>query len=237
MQFLFDHIISIMVSGVVLLIFVYIQMRGSSAATEATINHMVYSEALQLNEFLERDLENMLTSVQTQLAIDGGNYTGASSFACSLSTSGGYTTSLTFPTIAHADSSITFVGDPNDAEAVEVTYQLVATMDSIAIPVGNVMQNVALFELRRIIDGKITAISQPYITAFEAQFGSRGSNIFVPASALPTATENCSADLSKVRFEFQLAAEGVGFVTNDQRSTSQQNIVRFGSTVTLSNWE
>ncbi|MEM8484160.1 MAG: hypothetical protein AAF564_01365 [Bacteroidota bacterium] len=237
MQFLFDHIISIMVSGVVLLIFVYIQMRGSSAATEATINHMVYSEALQLNEFLERDLENMLTQIQTQLAIDGGNYTGSASFVCQLSTAGGYTTTLTFPTIAHADSSITFVGDPNDAEAVEVTYQLVATMDSIAIPVGNVIQNVPLFELRREVGGKIIGISLPYVTAFEVQFGAKGSNTFLPASALPTATTACSADLSKVRFEFQLAAEGIGFVTNDQRSTSQQNLVRFGSTVTLSNWE
>lgn len=207
------------------------------SATEQTINYMVVSEVFLINQLLEQDLENLLTQPQTQFAIDNGNYSGTSgTFTCNLNTSNNRAVSMTFPTIAFPDSTMN-AGDPNDTDVIEVTYNLVATGDSVDIPVSNVIQRRPSFSLFRIVDGDTTSSSKPYITSFRVQFVRSGSNIFEPVDTVSPTVTNCGTDLSKVRFEFSLAAEGVEFIAQDQRSTSRHNMSQFGATVNLTNWE
>lgn len=237
MQAIFDNLISILISSVVLFIFVFLQFRGTMSATEQTINYMVVSEAFNINRLLERDIENMLTEAQTNFSLNAGNFTSSSAtFTCNLNTVNDLAVNFTFPTIEFPDSTMNAV-DPNNTKAIEVTYSLSAAGDSAMIPVNNVMQSVPLFELVRLVDGDTTASSQPYITDFLVQFVRQGSSDLEPVDTVtPTATF-CNDNLAKVRFEFSLATEGVGFITPDQQSTSRQNQSRFGTTVNLTNWE
>ncbi len=235
MQIILDHLASIFISAAILLIVVFIQLRGSLGAAESTINYMVYSEALQVNQLLERDLENMLTEDQTLNAV---SFTGGSgTFACSLYTREGRAYSLTFPTIADPDNSIDTIGDPNTAAAIEVNYVLDPTGDSVAVDLGNVTQLVPLFTLNRYVGTSLTASSMPYVTNFEVRFGNQGSTSFIPTDMVTETTTQCGANMTKVRFDFKLIADGIEFVSRDQRSTGRLNISRFGSTISLSNWE
>ena len=240
MQIILDHLASIFITGAILLIIVFIQLRGSLGAAESTINHMVYSEALNINELLERDLENMLTAAQIDSASSFVGGTGV--FACSLITGQGRAQQLTFPTVADPDNSINASGNPNTMAAVEVTYLLEATGDSAIVPVGSTEQLMPLFILNRYVGTNVTASSLPFLTNFDVRFGYQGDTNFIPADLAINATTQCGNNLTgpfltKVRFDFKLVAEGLEFVARNQRSTSQLNISRFGSTVSLSNWE
>lgn len=237
MQIILDHLASIFVSAAILLIIVFIQMRGTLGAAESTINHMVYSESINVNRMLERDLENMLNAVQVDSAstITGG--TGA----CNLITGGGRVQSFTFPTVADPDNSINATGNPSTMAAIEVRYTLEASGDSALVPTGGVDQWLPLFTLQRYVGTSLTASSLPYVTNFDVRLGFQDST-FVPSTLVPNTTTPCGTaaagtGLTKVRYDFKLVANGLDFVSRNQRSTSQLNITRFGSTVNLSNWE
>lgn len=237
MQAIFDHINSIIISSVVLLIFIFLQFRNTMNASEQTINYMVLSEVYLMNQMLEKDLENMLTAAQTNQAIAANQYRGASgAFTCELTVSDNQVSELTFPSLnLHVDSSMSAL-NPMELEAHEIEYRLTATGDSTNIPVQNVTQRVPLYRLDRVINDTLTANSLPYITSFSVQFIDRTTNTPTPANNSVNGTTACALDLSRVRFEFSLASEGVEFITQDQRSTSRHNMSRFGSTVSLSNW-
>lgn len=236
MQIILDNLASIFIAGAILLIVVFIQLRGSLGAAESTINYMVYSEALNINTLLERDLENMLTP--EQIADDVSSFIGGTGiFACSLDTGNGRADTLTFPTVADPDATMNTAGNPGNTAAIQVRYVLEATGDSADVPVGNTTQLRPLFVLNRYVGANLTASSLPYITNFEVRLGNKGALDFMPADLTPQIKTICSTDLAKVRFDFKLVGENIEFVSRDQRSTSQLNISRFGATVDLANWE
>lgn len=233
-----DHLAALIISSTVLLIFIIIQMSGTQATTEATINHIVYTEAIDLARNLERDLENMLSPAQTASAItDGRLFPAVGTFTCQITTdstaAGDLTTSFTFPTVADADSSITSTVNPLAAQALQVVYNLNPTGDSLDINIGNAIQRVPLHELQRLVNGAVTGQSKAYMTQFVIEMASRGNVGF----ARIIGTTPCPAALRKIRFEYKLAAAPAEFITADQRSTSRHNVSRYGSTVNLANWE
>ncbi len=230
MQFIFDHMGSFFAMTGVMLIFAMIQIRGTQTASEAVINHMVYSDMVEFGEFLQGDLSNMRTEAQTDDAISAGNFTGGSAYECSITKVGDVTTVLTFPTLADPHAGYAS-STPGDAEIMLVSYVLTDAGETITIPKGNTEETVDLYTIERIVDTKSTGASNKFVTHFLVEFLNKGGTDF------NSDTANCSTDLSKVRFELKFATEGIEFVTKDQRSTSQTNVTRFGSTVDLPNME
>ena len=227
MHVILDHLAAVIISSVILLVLALVQVRGTQTNTEATMNHIAYSEALNINDFLERDLENMLTTDQVTAAIAAGKMIGAVGWSCQLTNpTGVLTQSFTFPTL-NPDSVL----NPTDPSAIQVTYTLNATGDSAFVPVNGALVFSPLFQIRRIVDGTITGASMGVVTNFLIEAASRG----VPG--FPTAAGTCPASMSKVRFEYKLAVEPVEFTTTDQRNTNQLNVSRFGATVSLTNWD
>ncbi len=235
MQILLDNLASIFIAAAILLIIVYVQLRGSLGAAESTINYMVYSEALNINTLLERDIENMLKAAQIA---EASSFTGGSgAYACSLYVFNNQARILTFPTIANPDSTMNAAGNPGNTDAIQVSYVLETTGDSARVLVGNVMQFVPLFAINRMVGTDTTARSLPYVTNFEVRFGNKGDLDFFPSSLSDTTNTLCSADMAKVRYDFKLVGDDIEFVSRDQRSTGQMNVSRFGATVDLANFE
>ncbi len=230
MQFIFDHMASFFALTGVLLIFGLIQIRGTQSASDAVINHMVYSEIVGFSEYLQIDLINMRTQTQVDNAIAAGNFTGGAAYQCSITKSTDVTTSFTFPTMGDPLSGYA-AANPDDSEIILVNYILTDTGKTITIPSGSSYETVILYKIERIVDGKNTGESNEYVTHFLVEFLNKGSGNFSSNSAA------CSTDLSKVRFELKFATEGIEYATKDQKNTSQTNISRFGSTVDLPNME
>lgn len=237
MHIILDHLAAVLISSVVLLIFVLIQLRGTQTTTEATVNHIVYTEATDVSKNLIRDIENMLTSGQTSAAMNDGRLLGSTGvFTCQITTVaspvGPLTTSFTFPTVANADSSFSAGSDPLTAQAVQVVYNLVATGDSIDITIANLPQRVPMHQLQRVVAGVVTGASKGFMTQFIVETARKD----VAGYARTIGTAPCPVSMTNMRFEYKLATGGVEFITSDQRSTNQHNISRFGITVSLSNW-
>ena len=227
MHVILDHLAAVIISSVILLVLALVQVRGTQSNTEATMNHIVYSEALNINEFLERDIENMLTVDQTNAAIAAGKMIGAGAWSCQITNAtGNLTQAFTFPTL-NPDSTL----DPTDPSAIQVTYTLTATGDSALVPINGTLVNSPLFRLRRMINTDVTGLSMGIVSHFLVEAANRG----VPG--YPTISGACPANMSKVRFEYKLAADPVEFATTNQRNTNQLNVSRFGSTVSLTNWD
>ncbi len=239
MHVLIDHLAAMLIGSTVLLIFIVIQLRGSQAATEATVNHIVYREAVDLSMNLERDLENMLSPAQTANAISSGRlFPAVGAFTCQITTvnspAGDLTTSFTFPTVADADSSVTSTVDPLTAQALQVVYNLTPTADSIDINIGNAIQRVPLHELERLVNSVVTGKSKGFMSQFVVETALRDS---VGYTRTIGTNVPCPPTMTKIRFEYKPATDGVEFVTAHQRSTSRHNVSRLGLTVNLSNWE
>ena len=226
---LFDQLTGIIVAGAVLLIFAFIQFKGWQSSTEATIYNMVYSDALDLSGIIQTDLENMRTEAQTNEAHSRGNLTGGTVFTCEVTTTGGTTTSFTFPTLVDPDNAYS-LADPQDAEVALVTYQLVDTGNTMLLTEGHSTSTVPLYRLDRMIDGKNTGGSQGNMTYFLIELSSS-------AGGFSSGSGICPTDLDNVRFEFKIATNSLGESPDGQVSTSQVNISRFGTTVILANWE
>ncbi len=230
MQFIFDHMAAFFAMTGVMLIFGLIQIRGTQSASEAVVNHMVYSEIVGFAEYLQIDLSNMRTQAQTDEAIAAGNFTGGVAYECGITKVGDVTTVLTFPTLSDPyndyDSST-----PEEAKAELVKYVLTDTGETITIPKGNTEETVTLYTIDRMVDDKSTGISGKFVTHFLVEFLSKG------AADFSSDTAPCSNQLRKVRFELKFATEKIEFVTKDQLSTNQTNVTRFGSTVNLPNMQ
>lgn len=230
MQAILDNITAVIVSGSIMMIFAFLQIRGTQTASEATINHMVYAELMQTSYYLKTEIENMRTEAQTDEAINRSKLSGGSAYACQIQTSGGLTTSFTFPTLKDPAAAYK-LADPDDAEVQLVTYQLTDTGKTLDVPEGQSSSTRTLYSLDRMVDGVNTGGSKNYVTHFLVELSSKGSSNFSSNSG------TCPSDMSKVRFEFKLATEGIEMVAHDQQSTSQTNVSRYGATVDLQNWE
>ena len=230
MNALFDHLTGLIVAGAVLLIYAFIQFRGWQSASEATIHNTVYTNALSVSRVIQTDIENLRTEDQTNEAHARGNLTGGTSFSCQLTTAGGLTTSFTFPTLGEPGTDYT-LADPADARVALVTYSLVDTGNVMKLREGSGTNTVPIYRLDRLIDGQYTGGSQSNITHFMVELSAKGSSTF------SSSTGTCPTELEKVRFELKLATEGLGAGPDGQENNSQINISRFGTTVTLENWE
>jgi len=226
----FDQLIGIIVAGAVLLIYAFIQFKGWQSSSEATMYNMVYSDALELSEIVETDVENMRTEEQTTEAESRGNLVGGTIFECQLTTSGGVTTEFKFPTLSDPDNAYT-LSDPDDASVSIVTYELIDTGNTMVLTEGQSTSTIPLYRLDRTINGNYAGGSQGNITHFLVELSQKGSDSFSSNSG------PCPTELDNVRFEFKIATNSLGQSPDGQSSTSQVNISRFGTTVILANWE
>lgn len=229
MYVLFDHLTALIAASAVLLIFVVLQFRGWQSASDAAVNHMMYSELLGIKQYLQTDVENIRSESQTDTAIDRGTFTGGA-YSCQITTSGGVTTTFTFPTLADPDGDYD-LADPEDAQVTLITYQLVDTGSKIQLPQGDSYSTVPVYRLNRVIDGVVTGGSRANITHFLVELSSRGSTTFSSSSG------PCPANLEKVRFEFKIATDYNTTAADGQNTSNPINISRYGTTVTLANWE
>lgn len=230
MQIIFDHIASVLVASVVLMIFAMLQLRGSQTLSETSIHQIVYSDAQAAGSMIQRDLENMRTEEQTTEALVRGVLTGGGAYVCTMTASGDTTLTLTFPTLADPEG-VTALGDPMDAPVQIVSYILESVGDSVAVDKGSAIDQYARYRLNRIVGGAFTGGTKGNVVHFSVGLAARGSNVFNAGGG------NCPANLAKIRFELKTAIDGVTRVTADQRSTSQLNLSRFATTVDLTNWE
>ena len=236
MHIFLDHINALLVSAVLVTIFVLLQVRGTQSNTEAAVNHMVRSETLDIAEMLERDLLNMRTIQQTTVAAAGGLLNGGTAFSCTTAVSVGVpsdtTTILQFPTLLDPQSAAG-LPNPDLAEVLIVSYQLIRESgQSISRYVGPDTLVHPLYRLERQVGGIARGWSQSTITYFNVEFGRR-SGVFTPATSAVCPT----GDMNKVRFQIQMARDGVEDVANDQRNRNQLNFSRYGATVDLINWD
>ena len=225
MNIFIDHLAAMIIASVALLIIVLVQVRGTQTSADSLINYQVFEEIMNVREYLQRDLENMLTEVQTQAAIDESRYRGSGALLCSGTDSSGHTISFSFPTLNNPDSTNGLV--------IEVTYDLIKTGNNVQFLSQGVTQTLPIFRLERLVNGVFSGSTTDVITAFRLETLQRGAGFtnFTPING------GCPSDLAKVRFEYKIAANGLDFSAGDQRSTSQTNISRFGATVHLSNWD
>ena len=233
MQFFLDHLASILIASGVLLIIVFVQIRGTQSAAESVVNNAMYGDVVNMASYLQRDLENMLTDTQAADAQTSGNYThpgGVVLCTSTDSTTGGthsatHTTSFRFPTLN--------LSTPAPDDVVEVEYDLVNTGKSIKLPTQDSTQTIPIFRLNRMENGNYAGSSDDVMTSFRVESLELGESYtdFSPLSG------TCTTNLRKIRFEFKMAQTGVDLQAGDQSSTSQTNISRFGATVHLSNWD
>ena len=237
MHILLDHISAVLVSSVLVVILLLLQIRGTQSNAEVTVNHMVRSETLEIVEILERDLLNMRTQVQTDAAQSAGKLSGGISFRCSTAVGtasvGADTTKVfEFPTLLDPQIAAG-LADPDSAEVAIVSYRLIREPGlSVSRLMGSGTVNHPIYRLERLVSGATTGLSQSTVTFFNIEFGLRDGS-FQPATS-----SNCPiGNMSRVRFQIQMARNGVEDIAADQRARSQTNFSRFGGTVDLINWD
>ena len=237
MHIFLDHISAVLVSAVMVTIFVLLQVRGTQSNADATINQIVRSETLDIADMLERDLFNMRTAAQTDVAETGGKLTGGIAFACSTTVSNAATgqdttTVFTFPTLSNPQVAAGLI-DPDSAEVTIVSYTLIRESGrNVSREVGPDTLTHPLYRLERQVDGIARGWSQSTITFFNVEFGLRDG------SFVTSTNSNCPVtDMTKVRFQIQMARTGVQDITAEQRNKSQLNFSRYGGTVDLINWD
>lgn len=232
MQFLFDHISSFLVFGAIMLIVGLVQLRGMQSNAETTVNYMVRSSTLDISEMLERDLMNMRTQAQTDSAIARGVFSGGTvtSYQCQVTSIADTTMSFSFPTLSDPQTDYT---DPMAAPVAQVLYQLNREPGyNVSRLVGGTTQTHPLYRLDRFVAGSGEGWSDLGVTFFRIEFAENDNPVF--QSPL---TGDCSTlDLSKVRFQLQMAQEAMDEIS-DQESRTQLNFSRYGATVELSNWD
>ncbi len=231
MQFILDHINSFIVFSAVMLVIALLQLRGMQSSAETVVNYIVRSGTLDMSEILERDIMNMRTEAQTNQAIAGGIFSGGSvvSYQCGFTMSTDTTMTFFFPTLADPQADI---ADPTLAPVAQVMYQLTAQPGSSVsrLVEGDTLVH-SLYQLDRFVAGNPNGWSDGGVVYFRIEFAERGDPNFVtPVSG------NCPANLSKVRFQLQMARNGFQEIT-DQKSRTQLNFSRYGATVDLSNWD
>jgi hypothetical protein len=231
MQVVLDHLAALIIVSVLVIIFALLQVRGVQSASETTVNAVVREATLDLASMLEKDIANMRTETQTTEAITRGVFTGLG-WNCGTTASGDTTVAFTFVTLTDPYAAVDSL-DPGGTPVSEVVYQLVRESgQSVSRQMGAVTVDHPLYRLQRVINGAVTGQTMPYITFFDVEFAQRGVFNFIP-----TSNTTCPTDLARVRFQLQLAQEGVEQLAFDQSSTSQLNFSRYGLTVDLLNWE
>jgi len=173
---------------------------------------------------------NMRTQDQTDIAIALGKFTGAGGYNCGLTMSTDTTLQFFFQTLSNPQDAGE-LGNPDTASVSQVMYQLDRVPGaSVTRQLGGVNVVHPVYRLNRFITGKVTGQSQAVVTFFRIAFARKNNAVFAPLAT-------CPVDLSKVRFEVQMARTGIQDITSDQASRSQLNFSRYGATVDLVNWD
>lgn len=232
MQVFIDHLAAVLVTSILVLIIALIMVRGVQSNAESTINHMVRSDALNIVEILEQDIVNMRTPTQTTNALGLGKLTGGAGYACGQTLNSDTTTAFTFATLSDPQGAGA-LGNPDTAAVSIVTYRLVAVPgDSVSRTVSGVNIRHPLHRLDREIGGAVTGSSQSNVVFFKVEYAQDGIAGFASGVTCPG-----EGNLKSIRYQVQVAGEGVGNITADQNSTSQLNFSRYGATLDLINWE
>ncbi len=232
MQVFIDHLAAVLVTSVLVLIIALIQVRGVQSNAESTINHIVRSDALNIVEILEQDIMNMRTPTQTATADTLGKLAGGAGYACGQTLSSDTTTAFTFATLSDPQGAGA-LGNPDTAAVSIVTYRLVSIPgDSVGRTVGGVDINHPLHRIDREIGGVVTGSSQSNVVFFKVEYALNGIAGFASGVTCPG-----EGALKSIRYQIQVAGDGIGQVTADQSSVSQLNFSRYGATLDLINWE
>ena len=228
MQVILDNLSAVIISGVLIFIFALVQIRGVQTSAESNVNYIVRTETLDLANMIERDIENMRTAAQVSDAQLNGVYSGGS-YSCDMVVSSGQTTQFTFATLADPQN-LGALSDPTLAPVTLVTYTLTDTGVTIPELVNGTTVNTTLWRLDRMISGASSGGSRGYVTDFRIEMFDAGTtgSIF--------ATSTCPGNMAKIRFSLKLATDAVLEMAQDQRSTSQMNFSRYGTTIELTNW-
>ena len=228
MQVILDNLSAVIISGVLIFIFALVQIRGVQTSTESNVNYIVRTETLSLANMIERDIENMRTAAQVNDAQLNGVYSGGP-FNCSMVVAGGQTTQFTFATLADPQN-LGALADPMLAPVTLVSYTLTDTGITIPEVINGATVNTTLWRLDRMISGASSGGSRGYVTDFQVEMYDAGT-------ATPiTTTSTCPGTMAKIRFNLKLATDAVVDLAQDQRSTSQMNFSRYGTTIELTNW-
>ena len=220
MHVLLDHISAFLVATILFVSIFTFTNRNRQNAVEMQIGQMVHEQAYEFSKIIERDLENIRSDAQVNTAgLDIPCYFNTDAF--------GRTNFLSIPTLE----------DPRAGAAsgiVNVIYQLVSSDTSIYLQ-GEKHEVFTVNRYRKvghtpdaplIPDGQ----SGAFITHFQVNmFSADTANPVEPVAG----TTTCPADglLNRTRIEFQAAIPTVEYISENQKSTSNLNVSRFGATV------
>jgi hypothetical protein len=138
MHFILDHIASVLIAGVILLILLSLTYRGQDTTHDATMYYTAKTSMLSMAEWIEQDFKNI-----------GSGHNPPSTSIISLDTTGA-TKNFTFWAQVEQDSSARTV-------RYEWLQDGTADLDSATVPV---------YTVRRMIDGTITGWSNDTVTNF-----------------------------------------------------------------------
>jgi hypothetical protein len=138
MHFILDHIASVLIAGVILLILLSLTYRGQDTTHDATMYYTAKTSMLSMAEWIEQDFKNI-----------GTGHNPPSTSIISLDTTGA-TKNFTFWAQVEQDSSARTV-------RYEWLQDGTADLDSATVPV---------YTVRRMIDGTITGWSNDTVTNF-----------------------------------------------------------------------
>ena len=221
MHVLLDHISALLVASILFLSIFTVINRNRQNAVEMQIGQIVHEQAYEFSKIIERDLENIRSDAQVDVA-------GLEEIPCYVETDAeGRTVFLSIPTL----------DDPRAGAAsaiVNVIYQLLPADTSITIrgeshkifTVNRYRRSAISSEAPLIPDGG----SGAFITHFQVNMFS--SDATSPATPV-AGTTICPPDgeLNRTRIEFQAAIPTIEYTSDNQRSTSNLNVSRFGATV------
>ena len=230
MQVILDNLSAVIISGVLIFIFALVQIRGVQTSAESNVNYIVRTETLDLAHMIERDIENMRTAAQVGDAQLNGVYTGGP-YNCSMVVNGGQTTQFTFATLSDPQN-LGALADPTLAPVTLVSYTLTDTGFTIPETINGATVNTTLWRLDRMVSGASSGGSRGYVTDFRIEMYPDGTG----AAGAVTTTSTCPGTMTKVRFYLKVATDAVTELAQDQRSMSQMNFSRYGTTIELTNW-
>lgn len=230
MHILLDHISAFLVATVLFVSLFTLINRSRQNAVDMQIGQIVQEQAHNFARIIERDLENIRSDEQVILR-NQFLEPDIESPLCSFQVDEfGRTIHLIFPTLA----------DPRlgaNSDIVNVRYELEPTSKTVTY-LGDELE---IFSINRYVrDGDASVeyadgSSGPIITHFAITMhseGNGGTDLSGTAS-----TGDCPSDgsLSKTHIEIQAALPSVEYVSENQRSTSNLNVTRYGAVVYSSN--
>ena len=152
MQFLIDHITSIVIGAVLILIVAGVQLRGQNSSVDATQYSAAKTRLLDLAQMMERDFSNIGAGVST------------AAMASAIQTFDTLSSTRVFAFYGRVDQA--------DPDSHLIRYEWVPT-DSVTLKNSQV---VTTYQITRLVDGAYTASSLPTVTQVRIDLMDADSN-------------------------------------------------------------